>query len=259
VKGRWNLPSRSLTGSRIHASRQMAHESLSWPFRRRGKAKSGLCLEHCARTRLPSRGQVSRPVWEPNGRRVTVQSAGQLVSVPAVGGGESTLLLAPDADATVLFPLAWSRTGGVLAYSRPVPTTGRDIWTVQPGEPPKPICGHSTRRTFGDVFAGRSLDRLCGNGGGPRRADLCAALSRPWRSRRDFPRWRQRAGMVSDRARDLLPFARWPSHDGRGRGHETGFHRQSGRASCSSSRAASGRRRAPSGRITTSRQTASAS
>lgn len=82
---------------------------------------------------------MSRRVWEPDGRRATVQSARQLVSVPATGGGESALVLAPDGDATVLFPLAWSRTGGVLAYSRPVPTTGRDIWTVQPGEPPRPF------------------------------------------------------------------------------------------------------------------------
>jgi eukaryotic-like serine/threonine-protein kinase len=96
-------------------------------------------LSTAARTRLPLRGQVSRPVWEPDGGRVTVQSAGQLVSVPAAGGGESTVVLAPDADATVLFPLAWSRTGGVLAYSRPVATTGRDIWTLQPGEPPRPF------------------------------------------------------------------------------------------------------------------------
>jgi len=82
---------------------------------------------------------VTRPVWEPDGRRVTVTSGMQLVSVPAAGGGESTLLLAPDAGATQLFPLAWSRTGGILAYSRPVATTGRDIWTVQPGAPPRPF------------------------------------------------------------------------------------------------------------------------
>jgi serine/threonine-protein kinase len=132
----------------IEESHRFAHPRISpdgsrvvvWVVQESGDSEIWTyALTTAARTRLLRGSQVSRPVWEPDGRRVTVQSAGQLVSVPATGGGESTLVLASDADATVLFPLAWSRTGGVLAYSRPVPTTGRDIWTVQPVEPPKPF------------------------------------------------------------------------------------------------------------------------
>jgi serine/threonine-protein kinase len=127
---RFTHPRISPDGSRVVVmAGQETGESEIWVY----------ALSTGARMRLPSRGPVTRPVWEPDGRRVTVTSGAQLVSIPAVGGGESTLVLAPDADATVLFPLAWSRTGGVLAYSRPVATTGRDIWTVQPGEPPTPF------------------------------------------------------------------------------------------------------------------------
>ena len=143
---RFNHPRISPDGSRVVVmAAQETGEIEIWVYE----------LSTGARTRLPSRGPVTRPVWEPNGRRVTVTSGAQLVSIPLVGSGESTLVLAPDADATVLFPLAWARAS-------------------------ETVCGIWSGRTVGDVFAGRSLDRLCRNGGGPRPADLCATLSRPW-------------------------------------------------------------------------------
>jgi hypothetical protein len=49
------------------------------------------------------------------------------------------VILAPDGDVSALFPLAWSRTGRVFAYSRPAPQTNRDVWTLSPGERPRPF------------------------------------------------------------------------------------------------------------------------
>ena len=81
----------------------------------------------------------SRPIWTPDGKRVTFQKDGDLYSVPADDSSAPQLLLAHDAPATSLFPLAWSRDGHFLAYSRPTPTTNRDVLILAGGGTPRPF------------------------------------------------------------------------------------------------------------------------
>jgi eukaryotic-like serine/threonine-protein kinase len=91
------------------------------------------------RIRLSVNGQVSRPIWSHDGRKITFQKDSSLYSVPADDSEAPALLLARDASASALFPLAWSRNGDVLVYSRPTPATNRDVFTLRPGGTPTPF------------------------------------------------------------------------------------------------------------------------
>jgi eukaryotic-like serine/threonine-protein kinase len=82
------------------------------------------------RLRLSARGQVSRPIWSHDGKRITFQKDSSLYSMPADDSTGPELVLEPTAPATGLFPLAWSRDGRTLVYSRPARETNRDVFTL---------------------------------------------------------------------------------------------------------------------------------
>jgi len=88
------------------------------------------------RIRLSVGGQVSRPIWTHDGKRITFQKDSSLHSMPADDSETPQLLLAREASASALFPLWWSRDGGTLVYSRPAPETNRDVFTLAVGGTP---------------------------------------------------------------------------------------------------------------------------
>jgi Tol biopolymer transport system component len=82
------------------------------------------------RLRLSARGQVSRPIWSHDGKRITFQKDRSLYSMAADDSTGPELVLEPTAPAEGLFPLAWSRDGRTLVYSRPARETNRDVFTL---------------------------------------------------------------------------------------------------------------------------------
>ena len=84
------------------------------------------------RTRLSVSGTMSRPVWTADGKRITFQKDGSLYTMPADDSSEPALLLVRPIPAAQLFPLAWSRDGQRLLYSRPTPKTNRDVMVFSP-------------------------------------------------------------------------------------------------------------------------------
>ncbi|MGB2714843.1 MAG: protein kinase [Vicinamibacterales bacterium] len=82
------------------------------------------------RLRLSVSGQVSRPIWSHDGKRITFQKDSSLYSIPADDSTGPGLVLERTAPANGLFPLAWSRDGGTLVYSRPARETNRDVFTL---------------------------------------------------------------------------------------------------------------------------------
>jgi serine/threonine-protein kinase len=96
-------------------------------------------LDTSRRTRVRLGTDGSRPVWEPDGTRITFQRGGNLHSMRADDSGAPELLLAREPPATQLFPLAWSAAAGVLVFSRPAPETNRDVFTMRRGEQPRPF------------------------------------------------------------------------------------------------------------------------
>jgi serine/threonine-protein kinase len=93
-------------------------------------------LERRSDVRLSVRG--SRPVWEPDGLRITYAASGGLYSVPADDSRTPDLLVPLERPANALFPLAWSRDG-VFVFSRPAPETNRDVFTMRRGETPRAV------------------------------------------------------------------------------------------------------------------------
>jgi eukaryotic-like serine/threonine-protein kinase len=88
------------------------------------------------RTRLGARGW--RPIWSADGRSITFGAVGgRLYSMWMDGSREPELFLEPERG--LLYPLAWSRDGRVLAYSNAVPETGRDVWMFPVGGEPTPF------------------------------------------------------------------------------------------------------------------------
>jgi eukaryotic-like serine/threonine-protein kinase len=83
------------------------------------------------RLRLSARGQVSRPIWSHDGKRITFQKDLSLYSMPADDSTGPELVLEPTAPASGLYPLAWSRDGRTLVYSRPARETNRDVFTLK--------------------------------------------------------------------------------------------------------------------------------
>jgi serine/threonine-protein kinase len=82
------------------------------------------------RLRLSARGQVSRPIWSHDGKRITFQKDSSLYSMLADDSTGPQLLMERTAPASGLFPLAWSRDGRMLVYSRPARETNRDVFTL---------------------------------------------------------------------------------------------------------------------------------
>ena len=95
-------------------------------------------LTRKTRVRLTVTGAVSRPIWSPDGRNITFQKDGSIYTMPADDSGPATVLLERDPQALV-FPLAWSRDGRVLVYSRPAPETNRDVYVLSTGGKPTPF------------------------------------------------------------------------------------------------------------------------
>jgi len=89
------------------------------------------------RSRLSASGAVSRPIWLPDGKTITVQNNGALFNVPADDSGPATVVVPREPDP--IFPLAWSRDGRTLVFSRPMPQTNRDIWVLPAGGKPTPF------------------------------------------------------------------------------------------------------------------------
>jgi Tol biopolymer transport system component len=78
-----------------------------------------------------------RPIWSSDGKTITFSFNGGIVNTSAVNSGPLTVLLPRDPDA--LYPLAWSRDGRTLVFSRPMPQTNRDIWVLPAGGKPTPF------------------------------------------------------------------------------------------------------------------------
>jgi dipeptidyl aminopeptidase/acylaminoacyl peptidase len=98
-------------------------------------------LARGTRTRLTPSGAVTRAVWTPDGKRITFQQRGDLYSMPVDESTGPELMVARDERATSLFPLAWSRDGRTLVYSRPTGETNRDVMTLAAGGKPEVFLG----------------------------------------------------------------------------------------------------------------------
>ena len=94
-------------------------------------------LARRTRSRLSAGGRVSRPIWSSDGKTITFQHDGNIANTPADDSGPATVLLSREPDA--LYPLAWSRDGRTLVFSRPMPQTNRDIWVLPAGGKPTPF------------------------------------------------------------------------------------------------------------------------
>ena len=73
---------------------------------------------------------ATRAVWTPDGTRLTFQRGGHLYTVSAAGKDDPKLML--EEAGSVLFPLGWSRTSGVLAYSAVRGDSNRNVWMLPP-------------------------------------------------------------------------------------------------------------------------------
>lgn len=93
-------------------------------------------VERGTRVRLSWSG--SRPIWTPDGKRITVQMDSHLYSLAADDSRGPELLL-PREPPGFVFPLAWFSDGPTLVYSRPMPDTNRDVYTLRAGERPTPF------------------------------------------------------------------------------------------------------------------------
>jgi eukaryotic-like serine/threonine-protein kinase len=96
-------------------------------------------LEGNRRVRASVNG-LSRPIWSHDGKRITFQKDGGLYSIPSDDTTPPEVVLARDQTTNApLFPLAWSRDGTTLVYSRPAPGTNRDVFTLPVGGAPRPF------------------------------------------------------------------------------------------------------------------------
>jgi Tol biopolymer transport system component len=98
-------------------------------------------LRRGTRSRLSASGAVSRPIWSADGRTITFQNSGHIVNMPADDTGPPSLLAPIDPDDA--YPLAWSRDGRTLVFSRPRPQTNRDVWVLPAGGKPAPFLATS--------------------------------------------------------------------------------------------------------------------
>jgi len=94
-------------------------------------------LARRTRSRLNASGVVSRPIWLPDGKAITFQNNGGISNALADDSGPAAVLLPRQGDA--VYPLAWSRDGHTLVFSRPSQQTNRDVWVLPAGGKPTPF------------------------------------------------------------------------------------------------------------------------
>jgi hypothetical protein len=80
---------------------------------------------------------VSRPIWSADGRNIAFNRGGSIFTIPADDSGPPVLVLQGEPTAAV-YPLAWSRDGRTLVYSRPDPIS-RDVYVLPAGGKPTPF------------------------------------------------------------------------------------------------------------------------
>jgi Tol biopolymer transport system component len=97
-------------------------------------------LARRTRSRL-SAGAGRRPIWSPDGKTIAFENNGEILNTPADDSGPATVLLPRQPEA--VFPLAWSRDGRTLVFSRPMPQTNRDVWVRPAGGKPTPFLATS--------------------------------------------------------------------------------------------------------------------
>ena len=95
-------------------------------------------LERKTRVRLSTSASASRPIWSPDGKNVVFQQERTLHTMPADNSGPAATVPGTDPN-DLLFPLAWSRDGRALAYSRPTVGTNRDVYVLPSGGKPTPF------------------------------------------------------------------------------------------------------------------------
>ena len=96
---------------------------------------------------LTELGRVSRPVWTPDGNRVTFSAQGNFYWQAADGSASEQILGQYSG-----VPTSWSPDGEVLAFSAHYPPTGWDIWVFRLGDKPEPFL-RSPRGEGGAVFS----------------------------------------------------------------------------------------------------------
>ena len=92
-----------------------------------------------ARDRSPSSidPPATRAVWTPDGTRVTFHRSGRLYTVSAASKDDAKLTL--EEAGAALFPLGWSKTSGILAYSAVRAASNRNVWMLSPNGPTTPF------------------------------------------------------------------------------------------------------------------------
>jgi Tol biopolymer transport system component len=88
-------------------------------------------LERGSRTRLTFQPYSNRPIWTPDGTRITFASnrsgSWSLYWKTADGIGEAEPLLTRENSQ---FPMSWSPDGKTLAFTERNPDTGEDVWVL---------------------------------------------------------------------------------------------------------------------------------
>jgi Tol biopolymer transport system component len=88
-------------------------------------------LERGTSTRLTSKGSSQRPIWTPDGRRLTYRATRtgtrNLFWRMADGSGTEERLTTGEGNQEAG---SWSPDGQVLAFVETNPTTGADIWVL---------------------------------------------------------------------------------------------------------------------------------
>jgi serine/threonine-protein kinase len=98
-------------------------------------------VERGTRTRLTFDRSSSRPIWTPDGARITFSNARRgISSKPADGSGPEEELVSPEGFA-IMQPSSWSPDGSTLAFVGVVVGTSFDIWLFRPegGRKPEPF------------------------------------------------------------------------------------------------------------------------
>lgn len=96
------------------------------------------------RSRLTDKPPASRPIWTPDGKRITfagwTDGRATLYSVPVDGSAEPKPMLdARSAAEEAEFPLNWSPDGRILAFSKARPGTLRNVWMLPVDGKPQPF------------------------------------------------------------------------------------------------------------------------
>jgi Tol biopolymer transport system component len=77
-----------------------------------------------------------RPVWTADGKSLTLQKDGALITLPAEGGSPSPLLKQPG---FLTFPLGWSPRGDTFLYSAVEAQTSRNVWSRAANNELRPV------------------------------------------------------------------------------------------------------------------------